>query len=125
MSLDVGDSLPTRWAIAQAGRRRQAPSLTLNVHARWPVPPSSPICPHLPLHYSPRPQYAHLSWLYALPGMIVGGLSGLMVDSFGYPIFFAATSTIGIPVVTLCLIVWRIEAARKASLAEPREGTWP
>jgi PAT family beta-lactamase induction signal transducer AmpG len=70
-------------------------------------------------------QYALLSSLYALPGKLVGGLSGLMVDSFGYPIFFAATSTIGIPVVTLCLIVWRVEAARKASQAEPWEGARP
>jgi PAT family beta-lactamase induction signal transducer AmpG len=52
-------------------------------------------------------QYALLSSLYALPGKIVGGLSGLMVDSFGYPIFFVMTSVIGIPVVLLSLIVWR------------------
>jgi len=52
-------------------------------------------------------QYALLSSLYALPGKIVGGLSGLMVDSFGYPTFFASTSLIGIPVAALCLIVWR------------------
>jgi len=52
-------------------------------------------------------QYALLSSLYALPGKLVGGLSGLMVDSFGYPAFFATTSLIGIPVAVLCLIVWR------------------
>ncbi|MFI5011933.1 MAG: AmpG family muropeptide MFS transporter [Hyphomicrobiales bacterium] len=56
-------------------------------------------------------QYALLSSLYALPGKLVGGLSGLMVDSFGYPTFFVMTSTIGIPVVLLCLVVWRGLAA--------------
>jgi PAT family beta-lactamase induction signal transducer AmpG len=55
-------------------------------------------------------QYALLSSLYALPGKLVGGLSGFMVDAFGYPVFFALTSTIGIPVAALCLIVWRSSA---------------
>ena len=31
-------------------------------------------------------QYALLSSLYALPGKFVGGLSGVMVDAFGYVI---------------------------------------
>ncbi len=51
-------------------------------------------------------QYALLSSLYALPGKFVGGLSGFMVDSLGYPRFFVATSLIGIPVLLLCLLVW-------------------
>ena len=52
-------------------------------------------------------QYALLSSLYALPGKFVGGLSGVMVDAFGYPRFFTSTALIGVPVVVLCLIVWR------------------
>ena len=52
-------------------------------------------------------QYALLSSLYALPGKLVGGLSGLMVDHFGYPLFFVSTSAIGIPGVLLCLYIWR------------------
>jgi MFS transporter, PAT family, beta-lactamase induction signal transducer AmpG len=51
-------------------------------------------------------QYALLSSLYALPGKIVGGLSGKIVDTIGYPAFFVSTSTIGIPVAILCLIIW-------------------
>ena len=43
-------------------------------------------------------QYALLSSLYALPGKFVGGLSGIMVDAFGYPRFFLATALIGVPV---------------------------
>ena len=52
-------------------------------------------------------QYALLSSLYALPGKLVGGLSGLMVDNFGYPVFFVITSAIGIPGALLCLYLWR------------------
>ena len=33
-------------------------------------------------------QYALLSSLYALPGKLIGGLSGVMVDEFGYVRFF-------------------------------------
>lgn len=50
-------------------------------------------------------QYALLSSLYALPGKIVGGLSGVMVDQFGYPAFFTLTAAIGLPVVVLCLLI--------------------
>ena len=57
-------------------------------------------------------QYALLSSLYALPGKFVGGLSGVMVDAFGYVKFFIATATIGIPVVALTLIVWRLARRR-------------
>jgi PAT family beta-lactamase induction signal transducer AmpG len=50
-------------------------------------------------------QYALLSSLYALPGKLVGGVSGFMVESFGYPVFFALTALVGIPVVLLCLAI--------------------
>jgi len=59
-------------------------------------------------------QYALLSSLYALPGKFVGGLSGVMVDAFGYEKFFVATATIGIPVVILTVVVWRL-ATRETS----------
>jgi PAT family beta-lactamase induction signal transducer AmpG len=58
-------------------------------------------------------QYALLSSLYALPGKFVGGLSGVMVDAFGYVKFFVATATIGIPVVILTLIVWRLATSKE------------
>jgi MFS transporter, PAT family, beta-lactamase induction signal transducer AmpG len=54
-------------------------------------------------------QYALLSSLYALPGKLIGGLSGVMVDEFGYVRFFIATATIGIPVVALSLAVWGVQ----------------
>ncbi len=64
-------------------------------------------------------QYALLSSLYALPGKLVGGLSGLMVDHFGYPLFFVTTSAIGIPGALLCLYLWR------GTLASPTEEEAP
>ena len=50
-------------------------------------------------------QYALLSSLYALPGKLVGGISGFIVAYFGYPTFFSLTAAVGIPVVMLCLWV--------------------
>ncbi|WP_448952347.1 AmpG family muropeptide MFS transporter [Labrys neptuniae] len=63
-------------------------------------------------------QYALLSSLYALPGKIIAGLSGKMVDLFGYPAFFVSTSAIGIPVAILCLIVWRETTKHEAAKAD-------
>ena len=61
-------------------------------------------------------QYALLSSLYALPGKLIGGLSGYMVEALGFPAFFAMTSLIGVPVVVLCLI---LRGARARPDAEP------
>jgi PAT family beta-lactamase induction signal transducer AmpG len=64
-------------------------------------------------------QYALLSSLYALPGKFVGGLSGFMVERWGYPHFFATTALIGLPVALLCLLVWRLGArANRRALKE-------
>jgi PAT family beta-lactamase induction signal transducer AmpG len=52
-------------------------------------------------------QYALLSSLYALPGKLIGGASGAVVDVYGYPLLFTATASIGIPLVILCLVVRR------------------
>jgi PAT family beta-lactamase induction signal transducer AmpG len=60
-------------------------------------------------------QYALFSSLYALPGKLVGGASGFFVEDWGYPRFFASTSMIGIPVALLCLLVWRLQAAKTAA----------
>ncbi len=51
-------------------------------------------------------QYALLSSLYALLGKFLGGWSGYAVKAVGFPTFFVASSTIGVPVAALCLIVW-------------------
>lgn len=73
-------------------------------------------------------QYALLSSLYALPGKLVSGLSGFMVDAYGFPVFFALTAAFGIPVVLLCLVYGRVPCDAAADerpvedgdLAKPR-----
>jgi PAT family beta-lactamase induction signal transducer AmpG len=60
-------------------------------------------------------QYALLSSLYALPGKLVGGISGIMVDSYGYPLFFALTAAVGIPLVLLCVLWKEPEGLRPAA----------
>jgi MFS transporter, PAT family, beta-lactamase induction signal transducer AmpG len=52
-------------------------------------------------------QYALLSSLYALPGKLVGGISGFIVATFGYAAFFTLTAAVGIPVFLLCLMIGR------------------
>jgi PAT family beta-lactamase induction signal transducer AmpG len=37
----------------------------------------------------------------------VGGVSGFVVASFGYAVFFALTAAVGVPVVLLCLWLGR------------------
>ena len=68
-------------------------------------------------------QYALLSSLYALPGKLIGGTSGAVVDAWGYPTLFTATAAIGIPLVLLCLVVRRdtmtTQEADEAAEAEP------
>lgn len=64
-------------------------------------------------------QYALFSSLYALPGKLVAGLSGFIVAAYGYPVFFALTSAVGIPVVALCLVFGRVApASREPASAE-------
>ena len=53
-------------------------------------------------------QYALLSSLYALPGKLVSGLSGFLVTAYGFPVFFALTAGIGIPVLALAVWVGRL-----------------
>jgi PAT family beta-lactamase induction signal transducer AmpG len=55
-------------------------------------------------------QYALLSSLYALPGKLVGGVSGFMVAAWGYAAFFAMTAAIALPVVALLIAVARSPA---------------
>ncbi|MGP0106085.1 MFS transporter, partial [Rhodoblastus sp.] len=64
-------------------------------------------------------QYALLSSLYALPGKLLGGLSGYAVAAIGYPAFFVATSCIGIPVAAICIAVWRVQARQSAASGQP------
>lgn len=68
-------------------------------------------------------QYALLSSLYALPGKLVAGLSGVMVDAFGYPAFFIATSCVGIPVAILAFFAAGAVARDAPAEAVPVAGS--
>ncbi|GJE38210.1 AmpG family muropeptide MFS transporter [Methylobacterium persicinum] len=50
-------------------------------------------------------QYALLTSLCALPGSLLAGLSGFVIEATGFPLFFVGTSLIGLPVAALCLYV--------------------
>ena len=52
-------------------------------------------------------QYALLSSMYALPGKLVAGGSGFMVEAYGYAVFFCLTAAVLIPVVALIFVVRR------------------
>ena len=55
-------------------------------------------------------QFALLTSLCALPGSILAGMSGFMIERLGYEMYFVMTSLIGIPVAILCLFVWHLDA---------------
>lgn len=52
-------------------------------------------------------QYALLTSLCALPGSLLAGTSGFIIEHTGFVWFFVWTSLIGIPVAILCVVVWR------------------
>jgi PAT family beta-lactamase induction signal transducer AmpG len=64
-------------------------------------------------------QYALLSSLYALPGKLVAGGSGFIVEAYGYALFFCLTAAILVPVTALIFLVWR--SPRGGLRAQPRE----
>lgn len=58
-------------------------------------------------------QYALFSSIMTLPGKFIGGFSGVVVDSFGYPSFFAYAAALGIPAIVLIMVLlkfWRRES---------------
>ena len=57
-------------------------------------------------------QYALFSSLYALPGKLLMGASGFVVDAIGYPRFFIYTASLSIPgLLLLYWLVGRVPAA--------------
>lgn len=48
-------------------------------------------------------QYALFSSLMTLPAKLLGGLSGVVVEAFGYPVFFGYAAVLGIPGILLAL----------------------
>jgi MFS transporter, PAT family, beta-lactamase induction signal transducer AmpG len=52
-------------------------------------------------------QYALFSSMYALPGKLLMGTSGFVVDAIGYPAFFVYTATLGLPALVLLFLLSR------------------
>lgn len=52
-------------------------------------------------------QYALFSSLMTLPAKLMGGFSGVVVDSFGYHSFFIYASAVGLPAIVLVLVLMR------------------
>jgi PAT family beta-lactamase induction signal transducer AmpG len=64
-------------------------------------------------------QYALFSSFYALPGKLLMGGSGFVVDSFGWPMFFVYTSALGIPALLLVGVLMRRSPAPPSPSASP------
>ena len=52
-------------------------------------------------------QYALFSSFMTLPGKIIGGFSGIVVDSAGYPSFFIYAGLLGVPAILLVMLLSR------------------
>jgi MFS transporter, PAT family, beta-lactamase induction signal transducer AmpG len=52
-------------------------------------------------------QYALFSSLMTLPGKVIGGAAGAVVDAVGYPLFFVYSCLIGVPAMLMVLYLMR------------------
>ncbi|MGE0094666.1 MAG: MFS transporter [Alphaproteobacteria bacterium] len=52
-------------------------------------------------------QYALFSSFMALPGKLLAGASGWIVEAIGFPLFFVYTAAMGVPAIVLALILLR------------------
>ncbi len=52
-------------------------------------------------------QYALFSSLMTLPGKVIGGAAGAVVDAVGYPLFFVYSCAIGLPAMALVIYLMR------------------
>jgi PAT family beta-lactamase induction signal transducer AmpG len=59
-------------------------------------------------------QYAVLSSLYALPGKLILGTSGFVVDAIGYTRFFVYTASLSLPGLLLLYLLARRGLIRRA-----------
>ncbi len=50
-------------------------------------------------------QYALFSSLMTLPAKLLGGFSGVVVDGYGYPVFFLYAAALGVPAVVLAAVL--------------------
>jgi len=64
-------------------------------------------------------QYALFSSFMTLPGKLIGGPSGVVVDSVGYPTFFIYSAILGLPAIALILWLMRQASTPTESLPKP------
>jgi PAT family beta-lactamase induction signal transducer AmpG len=64
-------------------------------------------------------QYALLTSLCALPGSLLAGASGFVIESTGFAWFFVATALIGVPVALLAWYVWHRQGDTGAMAPAP------
>ncbi|MGR9116627.1 MAG: AmpG family muropeptide MFS transporter [Gammaproteobacteria bacterium] len=55
-------------------------------------------------------QYALFSSLMTLPAKLLGGFSGVVVDLYGYDMFFIYASSVGLPAIILVLVLMRLQS---------------
>jgi PAT family beta-lactamase induction signal transducer AmpG len=63
-------------------------------------------------------QYALFGSLFPLPGKLIAGFSGAVVDAIGYPLFFIYTASLTLPALVLCLHLIRQNKASSSSRME-------
>lgn len=56
-------------------------------------------------------QYALFSSLMLLPAKLLGGISGVIVDSFGYTLFFVYSALLGVPAI---LLIWYLKSRQNS-----------
>ena len=61
-------------------------------------------------------QYALFSSMYALPGKLMEGFSGFVVDAVGYPRFFLYTASLSIPALVLLWLLARQGVLKRAQV---------
>lgn len=66
-------------------------------------------------------QYALFSSFMSLPGKFIGGFGGQIAQDWGFPVFFAYTTAMGIPAAILALVLmrWKPKPRAAASVAAP------
>jgi PAT family beta-lactamase induction signal transducer AmpG len=67
-------------------------------------------------------QYALFSSLMTLPGKVIGGAAGAVVDAVGYPLFFVYSCVIGIPAMLLVIYLMRRMPVHAAPVAAKPAG---
>ena len=117
-AIAAGSNLMFAW-LAAAGARLDLLTLTISIDNFAGGFAGSALIAYMSGLTSPAfaaTQYALLSSLYALPGKFIGGFSGAVVDTYGYPALFTGTALIGIPLIVLCFVVQaRHDGGRGAS----------